>query len=60
MICDSDDSEVTFLEVRTSLYNEILCACKHRGFLGGSVVKGLPANAADTGSIADPEGYASE
>ena len=79
MIRDSDDSEVTFLEVRNFLYNGILgaCkhqgspdvykhqvflyngilgACKHQGFLGGSVVKGLPANAGDTGSIPDPGG----
>ena len=51
MIRDSDDSEVTFLEVRNFLYNGILGACKHQGFLGGSVVKGLPANAGETGLI---------
>ena len=56
VIRDSDDSEVTFLEVRNFLYNGILGACKHQGFLGGSVVKGLPANAGDTGSIPDPGG----
>ena len=47
VICDSDDSEVTFLEVRTSLYNEILCACKHRGFLGGWLGKESACNAGD-------------
>ena len=56
MIRDSDDSEVTFLGVRNFLYNGILCACKHQGFLGGSVVKGLPADAGDTGSTPDPGG----
>lgn len=59
VICDSDDSEVTFLEVRTSLYNEILCACKRASWWLSGKGSALPMQETRVLSLIQ-KGYASE